>query len=107
MEDNIEKVVKNGHSIADKIEKASDVSEIENLSKEIEEYCNFVCENFGTVSDFDGEKECDLTTFLYVALDWKKKSLYPENEGNVTVRQLAEEYMSQFIEELDSKTWVK
>ena len=100
----IEKAIKDGHLIAEKIKNADSVSEIDDLADEIEEYCDFVDENFGVINNFD-ERDCSLTTSLYVALDWKKKSAFIENKDNETTNRLSAEFLKQFIEELDSRSW--
>ena len=101
----IEKAIKDGHLIAEKIKNANSVVEIDDLTDEIEEYCDFIDENFGVVNDFD-EKDCSLTISLYVALDWRKKSLFIENKNNRMTARLSTEFLRQFIEELESKSWV-
>ncbi len=72
----INKVIEDGHEIIDRMRLISKSSELEELKPIIDKYADFVDENFGEPSDLDDEKECSLTTSLYVALDWKRKSLY-------------------------------
>ena len=105
-EEKIEKIIKDGHLIANKIKAAQTVSEIDDLDGEIKEFSSFVDENFGIIDDFDNRKDCELSTFLYIALDWKKRALQPENRNNTATDQLAERYMSDYIELLDSRKWV-
>lgn len=102
----IEKIILDGHSIANKIKSAGSVSELEKMSDEIAKYSNLVDENFGILDDFDGRKDSELSTFLYVALDWAKKSHYPENKDNSATKQLAENFTQDFISFLDSKQWI-
>ena len=103
----IKDVVKRGRALADRLAKAKFLSDVEVLEHEIESYTDFVNHHFGVKSELDGEKECELTTFLYVALDWKKRSLFDENIGNDSIKQIADDYLSQFEEYLDSKSWAK
>lgn len=102
----INKVIEDGHEIIDRMCLISKSSELEELKPIIDKYADFVDENFGEPSDLDDEKECSLTTSLYVALDWKRKSLYPENLDYDPTQVLAKEFMDGFIKELDGESWV-
>ena len=95
----INKVIEDGHEIIDRMRLISKSSELEELKPIIDKYADFVDENFGEPSDLDDEKECSLTTSLYVALDWKRKSLYPENLDYEPTQVLAKEFMDGFIRE--------
>ena len=103
----INKVIEDGHAIIDKMRLISSLSELEELEPIIDKYADFVDENFGEPSDLDDEKECSLTMSLYVALDWKRKSLYPENLDYEPTQVLAKDFMDGFIEELDGESWVQ
>lgn len=102
----INKVIEDGHEIIDRMRLISKSSELEELKPIIDKYADFVDENFGEPSDLDDEKECSLTTSLYVALDWKRKSLYLENLDYEPTQVLAKEFMDGFIKELDGESWV-
>ena len=102
----INKVIEDGHEIIDRMRLISKSSELEELKPIIDKYADFVDENFGEPSDLDDEKECRLTMSLYVALDWKRKSLYPENLDYEPTQVLAKEFMDGFIKELDGESWV-
>lgn len=102
----INKVIEDGHEIIDRMRLISKSSELEELKPIIDKYADFVDENFGEPSDLDDEKECSLTTSLYVTLDWKRKSLYPENLDYEPTQVLAKEFMDGFIKELDGESWV-
>lgn len=101
----INKVIEDGHEIIDRMRLISKSSELEELKPIIDKYADFVDENFGEPSDLDDEKECSLTTSLYVALDWKRKSLYPENLDYEPTQVLAKEFIDGFIRELDDESW--
>lgn len=101
----INKVIEDGHEIIDRMRLISKSSELEELKPIIDKYADFVDENFGEPSDLDDEKECSLTTSLYVAFDWKRKSLYPENLDYEPTQVLAKEFMDGFIRELDDESW--
>ena len=102
----INKVIEDGHMIIDKMRLISSLSELEELALDIDSYADFVNENFGEPLDFSDEKDCSLTTSLYVALDWKRKSLYPENLDFEPTQVLAKDFMDGFIKELDGESWV-
>ena len=101
----INKVIEDGHEIIDKMRPISKLSELEKLKPIIDKYADFVDENFGEPSDFSDGKWCSLMTSLYVALDWKRKSLYPENLNYEPTQNLAKEFMDGFIDELDGESW--
>ena len=100
--DLVEKAISEGHAIAEKIRKAGTVGEVDGLTDEIERYSDFIDEKFGEPSELDGEMESSLSMSLYVALDWKRTSLYPENKGNEATEGLAADYLEKFINELDA-----
>lgn len=102
----INKVIEDGHEIIDKMRPISNLSELEKLKPIIDKYADFVDENFGEPLDFSDEKDCSLTTSLYVALDWKRKSLYPDNLDFEPTQVLAKDFMDGFIDELDGESWV-
>lgn len=102
----INKVIKDGHEIIDRMRLISKFSELEELKPIIDKYADFVDENFGEPSDVSDGKWCSLMTSLYVALDWKRKSLYPENLNYEPTQNLAKEFMDGFINELDGESWM-
>ena len=102
----INKVIEDGHAIIDKMLLISSLSKLKELEPDIDKYTDFVNENFGEPSDFSDGKWCSLMTSLYVALDWKRKSLYPENLNYEPTQILAKDFMDGFIKELDGESWV-
>jgi len=100
-EEKIEKIIKDGHLIANKIKAAQSVSEINDLDGEIKKFSSFVDENFGTSVDYEDEKSSDLTAMIYMAAEEKARQLeyYPsENHaGN--------EDVLDFESMLDSRKW--
>lgn len=102
----INKVIEDGHEIIDRMRPISKISELKKLEPIIDKYTDFVNENFGEPSDFSDGKWCSLMTSLYVALDWKRKSLYPESLDFEPTQVLAKDFMDGFIEELDDESWV-
>lgn len=102
----INKVIEDGHAIINKMLLISSLSKLKELEPDIDKYTDFVNENFGEPSDFSDGKWCSLMTSLYVALDWKRKSLYPENLNFEPTQVLAKDFMDGFIKELDGESWV-
>ena len=102
----INKVIEDGHEIIDRMRPISKISELKKLEPIIDKYTDFVNENFGEPSDFSDGKWCSLMTSLYVALDWKRNSLYPENSDYEPTQNLAKQFMDGFIDELDGESWV-
>lgn len=101
-EELIEKVIKDGHKIADKIRSAATVEEVDALESEIERYSDFVDENFGIYDDI-GEKNCELSMMLFMAAEEKARYLeYHQDEP----REISNESVKDFEEMLDSKEWV-
>lgn len=103
----INQVIEDGHIIIDKMRSASSLSELEKLEPDIEKYADLIDDNFGEPSDLDDEMVSSLTTSLYVALDWKRSSLYPENLDYEPTQVLAKDFMDGFIKELDGESWVQ
>lgn len=103
----INQVIEDGHIIIDKMRSASSLSELEKLEPDIEKYADLIDDNFGEPSDLDDEMVSSLTTSLYVALDWKRSSLYPENLDFEPTQVLAKDFMDGFIKELDGESWVQ
>ena len=102
----ISKVIEDGHEIIDRMRPISKISELKKLEPIIDKYTDFVNENFGEPSDVSDGKWCSLMTSLYVALDWKRNSLYPENLDYEPTQNLAKQFMDGFIDELDGESWV-
>ena len=104
-EELIEKAIKDGHKIADKIRDAKTLDGIKELSSEVEEYSDFVNENFGILDDYD-ERDCEISAFLHVAYDWKQTVLQSENLNKLAAKKIYEEFMKQYLDFLNSKIWI-
>ncbi len=101
----VEKAIKNGHAIADKIRNAKTIDEVEKLSSEIEEYSDFVNENFGIPDDFGeySEKYCELDFYIHMAAETKNDHLY-YYAGNPN---MGNEGVDDFESYLESKEWLQ
>ncbi|TWO98697.1 hypothetical protein EUA79_02800 [TM7 phylum sp. oral taxon 351] len=102
----INQIIEDGHIIIDKMRSISTLPELEELGPDIEKYADLIDDNFGEPSNVDDGMESSLTMSLYVALDWKRKSLYPENLDYEPTQVLAKDFMDGFIEELDGESWI-
>jgi len=100
--DLVKKAISDGHKIAEKIRSAKSNAEVDALNEEIEQYTNFVNEEFFEDDDYEeyNEKFCELTFYLTMALEEKTRLLdygYIDGNGGVDI----------FINYLESREWVK
>ena len=100
----IERAILEGHIIAKKIREASSISDTDNLSEEVDNYCDFVDNNFGQIDDFSENDElfCDLSFYLRMALETKERHL---SENISSVPDYGNEGVDTFERFLDSKQW--
>ena len=70
----IEKAVSDGRIIADKISRTKSLDELDALSAEIEEYSDFVNENFGVFNEIFAKREkfSDLAFYIHMAVKEKE-----------------------------------
>ena len=102
----IEKALKEGRELADKIQSAKTILEIDALSDEIEKYGDFADKSFGIIDEFtknEDDKYSDLTFYLYMAIEEKKLHL---DYYNLHPNEICSGILD-FINYLESKTWVK
>jgi len=105
-EELVKKALREGHEIADEISKAKSDLDLDKLSDKIEEFYDFVNENFGSVDEFDenSEKYSDLSFYLSMAIETKSRHLaYPHDE----IEDYGNEGVHDFEYYLDSKEWLK
>ena len=69
----IELAVKQGESLANKINLAKTTTQLDILYKEVENYTNFINNEFGIIDDFSekNEKYCELSFYTYMAVNEK------------------------------------
>ncbi|MBQ9180844.1 hypothetical protein IJ135_01990, partial [Candidatus Saccharibacteria bacterium] len=92
---------------AEKLKEIRDLDELKKYEKEvISQYADFVDYNFGILDDYD-EYDSELTTCLYVAYDWKRKSLYPENKNYPPTCHVFERFFDDYVKYLDSLHWTE
>ena len=73
----IELAVKQGESLANKINLAKTTTQLDTLYKEVENYTNFINNEFGIIDDFSekNEKYCELSFYAYMAVNEKGDNL--------------------------------
>ncbi|MBQ1298806.1 hypothetical protein IIY24_03170 [Candidatus Saccharibacteria bacterium] len=102
----VDRAVNEGHNIADKIKRATSVSDLGRLNNEIQGYMDFVDENFGSKDEFseNGEKYSELSFYLTMAIEEKERHLEYnyENPG-----EIGNDGVDSFLNFLDSKQWIK
>ena len=99
----VEKVYNDGLTIASLIRNAANEKEADSLSGKVEDYCNFLDDNFGTIDEdaIVEEESCYLSFELYMAYDEKCthipyiKNSYYGNDG-----------VDSFVEQLYSDIWL-
>lgn len=97
----IETALKTGHKLAEKIKSAKTVQELKSLNPELEQYCDFLNKNFGEIDEFDAndEKYCQLSFYIFMAVESKISHLSYGNDDNSGV--------DDFLTYLNSKEWAK
>ncbi len=100
-EANIEKAITEGHRLAGKIKEAKVVADIDAMTSELDEYCDFVDDTFGTIGDL-GEKTCTLSVMIYMAAEEKARQL--EQKTDQIEKGNAEAVAFELM--LDSKKWL-
>ena len=99
----IEKVIRDGNALAEKMRNSKSLAEITALKKTVDEYSEFVDEHFGVIGDLD-YKECAITIYLYVAYNERKGALeYPEDKFQ---HRLGETFIEDFVKFVNSQTWI-
>ena len=107
-EQKIEKVVREGHGIAEKLKNAKNIDELDGLWSEIKTFQKFVDSEFGTVRTYEPYREgkdkySHLSLELSIIVEEKERQLiYYPDKADIARRSIEEE----FEEYLDSKDWV-
>ena len=100
----IELAVKQGESLANKINLAKTTTQLDILYKEVENYTNFINNEFGIIDDFSekNEKYCELSFYAYMAVNEKSDNLeyyiiHPEETASG---------VEDFLDYLKSMKWL-
>src|SRR5574344_1066235 len=80
----IEKVLNDGHKIAEEIRKAKTLDDLEDLDSQIDFYTSYVDNNFGEHDDeqYPDEKNSELTYILSDAMEDKEVYLMTQKNGS-------------------------
>ena len=73
----VELAIKQGENLANKINLAKTTAQLDILYKEVENYTNFINNEFGIIDDFSekNEKYCELSFYAYMAVNEKSDNL--------------------------------
>lgn len=73
----VELAIKQGENLANKINLAKTTAQLDILYKEVENYTNFINNEFGIIDDFSekNEKYCELSFYAYMATNEKSDNL--------------------------------
>lgn len=96
-------VIKEGYRITNRFKRACSAEEISQIKPDIEKFSHFTDEIFGELNEFsEGEKECELSFYLYLAL--KEKNDYLK----LCLEQRGDDLsIEQFKSYLESKDWLE
>ena len=100
----IELAIKQGKSLANKINLAKTTPQLDTLYKEVEEYTNFINNEFGIIDDFSekNEKYCELSFYAYMAVNEKSDNLEYYN----TYPKETASGVEDFLDYLKSMKWI-
>lgn len=100
----IELVVKQGESLANKINLAKTTTQLDTLYKEVENYTNFINNEFGIIDDFSekNEKYCELSFYAYMAVNEKSDNL----EYYIVHPEEMASGVEDFLDYLKSMKWL-
>ena len=100
----VESAIKQGENLANKINLAKTTAQLDILYKEVENYTNFINNEFGIIDDFSekNEKYCELSFYAYMAVSEKSDNLeyynaYPEETASG---------VEDFLDYLKSMKWL-
>ena len=102
--DVIESAIKRGENLANKINLAKTTAQLDILYKEVENYTNFIDNEFGIIDDFSekNEKYCELSFYAYMAVNEKNDNL---EYYNVHPEEMASG-VEDFLDYLKSMKWL-
>jgi hypothetical protein len=100
----IELAVKQGESLANKINLAKTTTQLDTLYKEVENYTNFINNEFGIIDDFSekNEKYCELSFYAHMAVNEKSDNL----EYYIVHPEEMASGVEDFLDYLKSMKWL-
>ena len=100
----VELAIEQGENLANKINLAKTTAQLDILYKEVENYTNFINNEFGIIDDFSekNEKYCELSFYTYMAVNEKSDNLeycnaHPEETASG---------VEDFLDYLKSMKWL-
>ena len=102
--DVIESAIKQGKNLANKINLAKTTAQLDTLYKEVENYTNFINNEFGIIDDFSekNEKYCELSFYAYMAVNEKSDNL----EYYIVHPEEMASGVEDFLDYLKSMKWL-
>ena len=99
-----ELVIKQGENLANKINLAKTTTQLDILYEEVENYTNFINNEFGIIDDFSekNEKYCELSFYAYMAANEKSDNLEYYNAHPEETASGVED----FLDYLKSMKWL-
>ena len=103
--DVIELAIKRGENLANKINLAKTTAQLDILYKEVENYTNFIDNEFGIIDDFSekNEKYFELSFYAYMAVNEKSDKLEYYNAHPEEMASGVED----FLDYLESMKWLQ
>lgn len=100
----VESAIKQGENLANKINLAKTTTQLDILYKEVENYTNFINNEFGIIDDFSekNEKYCELSFYAYMAANEKSDNLEYYN----THPEETASGVEDFLDYLESMKWL-
>lgn len=100
----IEKAIQNGKKLANEIQLAVSESQLDGLENKIEEYSNFLDDNFSYSNDSlpENNRFCELSFYIHMALNEKRDHL----EYYIEHPEIISSGIVDFINYLESMKWV-
>ena len=100
----VELAIKQGESLANKINLAKTTAQLDILYKEVEKYTNFINSEFGIIDDFSekNEKYCELSFYAYMAVNEKSDNL----EYYIVNPEEMASGVEDFLDYLKSMKWI-
>lgn len=100
----VNKALRDGHTIAKKLERATSSEEIDHLEKEINDYGDFVDAEFGVIDEDDPfqEKNCELSFLLCLVTEAKTRHIYYGSSCSPNSNY----EIGEFEKYLDGKSWL-
>ena len=100
----VDLAIKQGKNLANKINLAKTTIQLDILYKEVENYTNFINNEFGIIDDFSekNEKYCELSFYAYMAVNEKSDNLEYYNAHP----ELTSDGVLDFLDYLESMKWI-